>query len=66
MKDLAEGGLPVSNSEVSVWYDSEEDVVVLQCDFMDLNFYTADFTRLVEIVNRARLVLENDLDENNE
>ncbi len=58
MKDLAEGALPSSNSEVAVWYDEEEDVVVVQIDFMDLNFYASDFGRLVDLLTQARLNLE--------
>lgn len=58
MKDLAEGGLPESNSEVVCWYDEDEDVVVVQCDFMDLNFYAPDFHKLVDILVQARINLE--------
>lgn len=59
MKDLAEGGLPTSQTEVAVWYDEEQDVVVMQCDFIDMNFYSSDFSQLVDILNRARICLES-------
>lgn len=62
MKDLAEGGLPSSNSEVNIWYDEEEDVVVVQLDFMDLNFYASDFSKLVDLMNQARLSLDADFE----
>ncbi len=58
MIDLSEGGLPISGSEVAVWHDEEEDVVVVQLDFMDLNFYVSDFGRLVEILTQAKMTLD--------
>ena len=63
MIDLAEGDLPSSNSEVVVWYDEEEDLVQLQLDFLDLNFYAADFGRLVDLLSQAKLNLESHLEE---
>ncbi len=63
MKDLGDGTLPMSNSELNVYHDEEEDVVVVQLDYMDFNFYASDFVKLVNILNRARLTLENDMDE---
>ena len=59
MKELAEGGLD-QGGQVAVWYDSQEDTVVMQCDFIDLNFFREDFMDLVEILKEAadRLVLE--------
>lgn len=59
MKELAEGGLD-QGGQVAVWYDTQEDTVVVQCDFIDLNFFREDFIDLVEILKEAadRLVLE--------
>lgn len=59
MKELAEGGLD-QGGQVAVWYDKQEDTVVMQCDFVDLNFFREDFMDLVEILKEAadRLVLE--------
>ena len=59
MKELAEGGLD-QGGQVAVWYDSKEDTVVVQCDFIDLNFFRNDFMDLVEILKEAgdRLMLE--------
>jgi hypothetical protein len=59
MKELAEGGLN-QGGQVAVWYDTQEDTVVMQCDFLDLNFFREDFMDLVEILKEAadRLVLE--------
>ena len=59
MKDLAEGGLD-QGGQVAVWYDNQEDTVVVQCDFIDLNFFRNDFMDLVEILKEAadRLILE--------
>ncbi len=59
MKELAEGGLD-QGGHVAVWYDDQEDTVVVQCDFVDLNFYRNDFMDLVEILKEAtdRLILE--------
>jgi hypothetical protein len=62
MKELSEGDLPESGSEVAVWYDEEEDVVSVQLDFLDLNFFASDFGRLIEILERAKAAMENDLD----
>jgi hypothetical protein len=63
MKELAEGGLPTSGSEVVIWYDEEEDAVVLQLDYIDINLYAADFARLVDMMNQARLNLEEDAEQ---
>jgi hypothetical protein len=59
MKELAEGGLD-QGGQVAVWYDNQEDTVVVQCDFLDLNFFRNDFMDLVEILKEAadRLILE--------
>ena len=59
MKELAEGGLD-QGGQVAVWYDDQEDTVVVQCDFIDLNFFRNDFMDLVEILKEAadRLILE--------
>jgi hypothetical protein len=59
VKELAEGGLN-QGGQVAVWYDTQEDTVVMQCDFLDLNFFREDFMDLVEILKEAadRLVLE--------
>jgi len=59
MKELAEGGLD-QGGQVAVWYDNQEDTVVVQCDFVDLNFFRNDFMDLVEILKEAadRLILE--------
>ena len=59
MKELAEGGLD-QGGQVAVWYDTQEDTVVLQCDFVDLTFFRNDFMDLVEILKEAadRLMLE--------
>jgi hypothetical protein len=59
MKDLAEGGLD-QGGQVAVWYDNQEDTVIVQCDFIDLNFFRNDFMDLVEILKEAadRLILE--------
>ena len=59
MKELAEGGLD-QGGQVAVWYDEQEDTVVVQCDFVDLNFFRNDFMDLVEILKEAtdRLMLE--------
>jgi hypothetical protein len=59
MKELAEGGLD-QGGQVAVWYDEKEDTVVVQCDFVDLNFFRNDFMDLVEILKEAadRLQLE--------
>lgn len=59
MKELSEGGLD-HGGHVAVWYDEQEDTVVVQCDFVDLNFYRNDFMDLVEILKEAtdRLMLE--------
>ena len=59
MKELSEGQLD-QGGQVAVWYDSQEDTVVVQCDFVDLNFYRDDFMDLVEILKEAadRLMLE--------
>ena len=59
MKELAEGGLD-QGGQVAVWYDNQEDTVVVQCDFIDLNFFRNDFMDLVEILKEAadRLILE--------
>jgi hypothetical protein len=59
MKELAEGGLD-QGGQVAVWYDSQEDTVVVQCDFVDLNFFRSDFVDLVEILKEAadKLMLE--------
>ena len=59
MKELAEGGLD-QGGQVAVWYDGQEDTVVVQCDFVDLNFFRNDFMDLVEILKEAgdRLMLE--------
>jgi len=61
MKELAEGGLEQQGGHVAVWYDGQEDTVVLQCDFVDLNFYRDDFMDLVDILKEAadRLMLES-------
>jgi len=48
MKELSEGGLEQQGGHVAVWYDAQEDTVVMQCDFVDLNFYRDDFMDLVE------------------
>jgi hypothetical protein len=63
MKELAEGALE-QGGQVAVWYDSQENTVVMQCDFVDLNFYRDDFMDLVEILKEAadRLMLENPSD----
>ena len=60
MKELAEGGLEQQGGHVAIWYDTQEDTIVLQCDFVDLNFYRDDFMDLVEILKEAadRLMLE--------
>jgi hypothetical protein len=63
MKDLGDGTLPMSNSELNIYFDEEEDVVVVQLDYMDFNFYSADFLKLVNLLNRARLTLESDMDD---
>ena len=59
MKELSEGSLD-QGGQVAVWYDEQEDTVVVQCDFVDLNFYRNDFNDLVEILKEAtdRLMLE--------
>ncbi len=59
MKDLAEGALD-QGGQVAVWYDNQEDTVIVQCDFIDLNFFRNDFMDLVEILKEAadRLILE--------
>jgi len=59
MKDLSEGVLD-QGGQVAVWYDEQEDTVVVQCDFVDLNFYRNDFMDLVEILKEAtdKLMLE--------
>lgn len=59
MKELAEGDLD-QGGQVAVWYDAQEDTVVLQCEFIDLNFFRNDFMDLVEILKEAadRLMLE--------
>jgi len=61
MKELSEGGLEQQGGHVAVWYDQQEDTVVVQCDFVDLNFYRDDFMDLVEVLKEAadRLMLEN-------
>ena len=60
MKELAEGGLEQQGGHVAVWFDQQEDTVVVQCDFVDLNFYRDDFMDLVEVLKEAadRLMLE--------
>lgn len=59
MKELAEGGLD-QGGQVTVWYDSQEDTVIVQYDFIDLNFYRNDFMDMVEILKEAadRLMIE--------
>ena len=59
MKELAEGSLD-QGGQVAVWYDSQEDTVVIQYDFVDLTFYRNDFVDLVEILKEGadRLMLE--------
>jgi hypothetical protein len=59
MKELSEGALD-QGGQVAVWYDEQEDTVVVQCDFVDLNFYRNDFNDLVEILKEAtdKLMLE--------
>jgi hypothetical protein len=61
MKELSEGGLEQQGGHVAVWYDQQEDTVVVQCDFVDLNFYRDDFMDLVEVLKEAadRLMLES-------
>jgi hypothetical protein len=61
MKELSEGGLEQQGGHVAVWYDAQEDTVVMQCDFVDLNFYRDDFMDLVEVLKEAadRLMLES-------
>jgi hypothetical protein len=34
MKELSEGGLEQQGGHVAVWYDAQEDTVVMQCDFV--------------------------------
>ena len=59
MKELADGSLD-QGGQVAVWYDKQEDTVVMQCDFIDLNFFRTDFMDLVEILKEAgdKLMLE--------
>jgi hypothetical protein len=63
MKNLGEGELPENDQTVEVWYDEEDDVVQVQLDFLDINFYSGDFQKLVDILTNAKMNLEMGLGE---
>jgi len=57
MKELAEGSLPSSGSEIVVWYDDEEYQVVIQFDNFDINLYASDFVSLMHVLKSAEMDL---------
>ena len=63
MRELAEGGLPSSGSEVVVWYDGEEHQVVIQYDNFDINLYASDFLSLMYILKSAEMDLTAEIGE---
>jgi hypothetical protein len=63
MKELAEGGLPSSGSEVVVWYNEEEHQVIIQYDNFDINLYASDFLSLMYILKSAEMDLAAEIGE---